>query len=114
MTHLFCCRNRSWMYAALVVGINVLHMNPHGQALSLAGQQQAAPQPPPVYLGANFDEDSPPVVGDVLENSPAEKAGIKEGDIILRIGNVSVKDVRSTVAEVRKRKPGDEVTIGLK
>jgi dipeptidyl aminopeptidase/acylaminoacyl peptidase len=53
-------------------------------------------------------------VGEVTENGPAAKAGIKEGDIVLRIGNTPVKDVRSTVEAIRLLKPGDQVTVRVR
>jgi regulator of sigma E protease len=39
-------------------------------------------------MGANSFS---PTVGQVLENSPAQKAGIKKGDIIVRINNTEIK-----------------------
>jgi dienelactone hydrolase len=61
-----------------------------------------------------FSEDNPPVVGEVTENGPAAKAGIKEGDIVLRVGDTPVKNVRSTVEAIRLLKPGDQVNVTVR
>lgn len=52
-------------------------------------------------------------VNDVTEKSAAEKAGIKEGDIITKIGDTKIEDPDGLSAEVRKHKPGEKVTVTL-
>lgn len=51
------------------------------------------------------------VVAYVYPGSPAEKAGLQEGDIILRIGNVEVTNITKLQEEVRNRKAGDKAVI---
>jgi len=51
------------------------------------------------------------VVAYVYPDSPAEKAGLQGGDIILRFGNTEIKNITMLQEEVRKRKAGDKVVI---
>jgi serine protease Do len=50
-------------------------------------------------------------VDTVSPGAPAEKAGIKAGDIITKFGGAAVTDLDSLVSQVGKRKPGDEVGV---
>ena len=47
----------------------------------------------------------------IAEGSPAENAGMAEGDIILEINNVETNKIEDLVNEIQKRKIGDEVRI---
>jgi dienelactone hydrolase len=80
-----------------------------------------APAPPAAqaqgFVGMGFEGDQgsdPPIVGEVTENGPAARAGIQEGDRILKIGAVDVKDVKSAIQTFRALKPGDKVTVKVK
>lgn len=52
-------------------------------------------------------------VADVTEGSAAEKAGIKKGDIITKIGDTKIEDPDDLSNAIRKQKPGDKITITL-
>lgn len=52
-------------------------------------------------------------VNDVTEESAAEKAGIKEGDIITKVGDKKIDDPDALSEAIRKQKPGDKVTVTL-
>jgi serine protease DegS len=52
-------------------------------------------------------------VVDVASNSPAEKAGIQEGDIITHINGEAVQDGRLTMHRIALLRPGDIVDISL-
>ncbi len=47
----------------------------------------------------------------IAEGSPAEEAGMAEGDIILEINNVETNEIEALVNEVQKRKINDVVRI---
>ncbi len=47
----------------------------------------------------------------VAEGSPADEAGMSEGDIILELDNVETNRIEDLVEEVHKRKAGDTVRI---
>jgi len=50
-------------------------------------------------------------VTELTDESAAKKAGIKEGDIITKIGETKIEDPDQLSETVRKHKPGDKVTI---
>lgn len=47
----------------------------------------------------------------VVKDSPADKAGIKEGDVVLRINNDDINENNSLIRLLGKYQPGDEVTL---
>lgn len=53
-------------------------------------------------------------VKQVLENSAAEKAGLKEGDIVLRVNGQRVRDAESAVEAISSSTIGEEVTLKIK
>lgn len=44
-----------------------------------------------------------PVIGEVVEGTPAEQSGIKKGDAILSIGDVATKDISHVTLELARR-----------
>ncbi len=51
------------------------------------------------------------VVADVVSGSPADKAGIKRGDVITSIDGAEIKDPQDLVFQIRKRMAGDKVNL---
>jgi S1-C subfamily serine protease len=49
-----------------------------------------------------------------LENSPAEKAGLKMGDVLVSVGGQAVGNLEATVDLVRREKPGSDVAIRVR
>jgi S1-C subfamily serine protease len=59
--------------------------------------------------------DSPgAVVGTVTNGSPADKAGIRSGDVITAIGGKTVRNPSDLSLDVLTKRPGDEVKVDLK
>jgi len=52
-------------------------------------------------------------VTSVNKESPAEKAGLKEDDIITKIDDSKIEDAEDVTAAIRKHKPGDKVSISF-
>jgi C-terminal processing protease CtpA/Prc len=78
----------------------------------------------PGYLGVSieklsFDDkkelkvDFGVLVGDVSEDSPAEKAGIREDDVIQYFNGDKIRRTQDLIRRVRETKPGTKVKIGL-
>ncbi len=59
-------------------------------------------------------ENGAVVISDVLEKSPAEKAGLRAGDIVVAIGADQAGDLETTVAAVRRRAPGSDVLVRVR
>lgn len=53
-------------------------------------------------------------VSKVVEGGSAQKSGIKDGEVILKIGNKEVNSVASLQEEIGKRRPGDRVSITIR
>jgi len=75
----------------------------------LPGIDQPAP---PVMLGITMSpEDDGVVVDRVVPGLPAEKAGLKEGDVILKFDGKAVESPEALRAALMDKKAGNEVTI---
>jgi len=53
------------------------------------------------------------MVQDVTANGSAEKAGVKKGDVILKVNDVTVNSVSSLQEEIGKYRPGDKVKLSV-
>jgi putative serine protease PepD len=51
------------------------------------------------------------LVGSVQQGTPAEAAGLQEGDVITKVGDTEVTDAAGLTAAIRDHRPGDSVTI---
>ncbi len=64
-------------------------------------------------VGIGQDADGRIIIGQVDRESPAELAKLRPGDIILKIGDKDIAGPDQLAAEIRKRKPGQEVTLRI-
>lgn len=79
-----------------------------------AGDQPAVTSGYGAYLGTIPDmSENPGGVGitGVRSGSPAEKAGLKAGDVIVRMGGTEVKDLMAMTEVLRAHKAGDTIEI---
>ncbi|MEW6060550.1 MAG: M28 family peptidase [Bacteroidota bacterium] len=53
-------------------------------------------------------------ISDVRENGPAQKAGLKGGDIIIKLGTYEIKSIYDFMYSLEGFKPGDETDIVFK
>jgi len=67
------------------------------------------------WLGVSIgqDEDGRTVIGSIDEESPAELAKLRAGDIVLKVGDRDVAGPDVLAAEIRKRKPGQEIALKI-
>ena len=65
------------------------------------------------WLGVTIDlaGDNKVEVTDVTKDSPANKAGIRKGDVILKVGEVPIKEPIHVTKAIRSLKPGQKVKI---
>ena len=76
------------------------------------------------YMGINFQPITPDIatrynlpaqwgvyIMKVSENSPASAAGLKQGDIITKVGDVTLDETHSYVNTLFTFKPGDQITL---
>jgi serine protease Do len=61
----------------------------------------------------NLSNDNGVLVGDVVEDSPADKAGMQRGDVIVEFNGTVVKDVRQLRNMVADSAPGKEASVKL-
>jgi predicted metalloprotease with PDZ domain len=54
------------------------------------------------------------LVEHVLDDSPANKAGLKDGDVIVAFGGDVVRGPARVTEKLRKSKPGDKVTVDVR
>jgi aminopeptidase N len=84
---------------------------------STSNKQQKPSKPSPgrkVSLGTvpdfQYQGEGVRITGTV-DGSPAQKAGLQEGDILTRIGNTAIGNLGDFARELRAMKPGDETTV---
>jgi serine protease Do len=78
------------------------------------------------YLGIRWQTISPDIattynlpvqwgafISDIVAGSPAEKAGLQKGDIITKIGDVSIDETHSFINALFTYKPGDVVNLDV-
>jgi serine protease Do len=67
------------------------------------------------YIGVRLDEDDAECrIAEVDKDSPAEKAGLKADDVVIRFGKEPVEDLEDLLTLIKERKPGDEVPIRVR
>lgn len=69
------------------------------------------------YVGAAPDyaaEDGGVLVGGITVGSPADKAGIKKGDLIVRFADIRINNVQDYSDAISTKKPGDKIKVQVK
>ena len=64
--------------------------------------------------GSSSESATGAVVAGVEAGSPAEDAGIKQGDVLVSIDDEAVRDAAAVTAAIRSHDPGDKVTIAVR
>jgi S1-C subfamily serine protease len=68
----------------------------------------------PVKLGLYVDPaTSPPVVAVVASDTPAGRAGVRPGDVVLRIDTAVIRSENDITGALASKRPGDVVRIDL-
>ncbi len=64
-------------------------------------------------VGIGRNEDGRTVIGTVDEDSPAELAKLRPGDVVLKFADKDISGPDALAAEVRRKKPGQDVTLRI-
>ena len=51
------------------------------------------------------------LISDIVDESPADEYGLRDGDIIIEIGGEAIETVKGAVEAIKSRAPGDQVKI---
>jgi serine protease Do len=62
---------------------------------------------------APTNKDGGVPISGIIPKSPAEKAGLKAGDIIVAVDKQDVETREKLIANIGKKKPGDKVTLSI-
>jgi uncharacterized protein (TIGR03067 family) len=65
-------------------------------------------------IAIGFNKEKELIIANVIEGSPAKKAGLLKDDVILQVGGRDATDLRTTVSMVGENRPGSEVTFRIK
>jgi serine protease Do len=67
------------------------------------------------WLGVQGDPDAKDcVLSMVMSGSPAEKAGLKANDVILKFDGQKIESISDLASQVSRKRPGDEVVIEVR
>ena len=68
------------------------------------------------YLGVTIDSSVPDVVavGSVQADTPAQRAGLRGGDILVRVGSVEPKNYNDVVEHVKSFRPGTALRVEVR
>lgn len=66
---------------------------------------------PALAQAFGLEERTGALIGDVTDSSPAQKAGLKDGDVITEFNGKEVRDSRQLRLMVSQTKPGSEVPV---
>jgi len=58
--------------------------------------------------------DGGALISDVVPGGPAEKAGLRKGDLVVKIGDRTITDSAGLVGAVQAGKSGDQLKITIK
>jgi serine protease Do len=61
----------------------------------------------------NLEKPEGVLISDVLKDSPAEKGGLKQGDIVLKCNQIPVKSIGSFRNEISMMQPGAPITLEI-
>jgi S1-C subfamily serine protease len=119
-----------------LVGINAAYIPPEARAVSIGfaipsqtvryvvpqllenGKVQhaflgvePAPVTPELVERLNLDVDHGVLVRGVVDGAPAQDAGLRRGDVIVKVGDDDIASVEDLLGALRRHRPGEEVEV---
>jgi serine protease Do len=85
-------------------------LNPLSVGVLSVGPRKIVHQPGALGISLAMT-DSPATIEEVLDDSAAEKAGLKAGDIILKVDGVDTPDREKLVKTIGSHPPGDKIDL---
>jgi serine protease Do len=61
--------------------------------------------------GVSLSATTGVLIQEVLPNSPAQKAGLEPGDVVVKVGDATIKDGTEVQAAIDKTKPGQTIAF---
>lgn len=94
------------------IGLDIYQKNPNTVFAIVDSEKFGTGLPPiMVTLGVQASDKGDNKIAEVVEDSPADKAGLQEDDVILSVGGKPVKNFDALKDQLRGRKPGDKIKI---
>jgi putative serine protease PepD len=88
---------------------------PSATVKSVASQLIANGKAVHAYLGVSIDSSAAnALLADVQDNTPAEKAGLKKGDVITAVNSTTIATGDDLSRAIDAHKPGDQVSVTYK
>jgi M6 family metalloprotease-like protein len=111
---------REWLHTCAPAQSVVLQLRREGVISSITVVLEAVSHPlktsnERVYLGINYGEpgDVGAVVENVAKDSPAARAGVRQGDVLVRLDDVAVS-TRATLSDLlTEKRPGDLLRLSV-
>lgn len=104
-----------WSQAEPELGEFLLTPRPDGSVIAMGTysvRPRSTTEGERAYLGVQPITTAQGVqVNDIRPGAASFAAGLRDGDVILRLGEIQITDVASLVKSIRDMRPGDEVTI---
>jgi S1-C subfamily serine protease len=103
--------NRGWLAGLVAVGLApalLLTASPMTRAENPAARPYLG-----ILAGPMDNNQAGAVVREVTPKSPAEHAGLKTGDIIVKVGDKDVKNPEMLVGAIAEHKPSDKLALSV-
>src|SRR5262249_55716036 len=100
------------------IGLSCSRKTP-GMVFAIVDSEKVGMGPPQAAVGevcmgiTGEDAETGARLTAITDKGPADKAGLKAGDIVLAIDNKTILSYQQLVEQIKTHKPGDKVTVKL-
>lgn len=95
---------RGWLRIDEITDLGELNFAPKNAKIEVPGRR--------VQLGVRLARDADaPTVESVVADTPAQKMGVKEGDVITKLDDSEIATLQDLADALGKKSPGDEVSL---